>query len=183
MLMAEAIFEKKYSSVGIKGTITFTQTHTDFVRVDINLQNVPKGIHGIHIHQRPINFKLDKSKWCDSAKAHFNGGQPLWSIDNFRGTPHGCFRLNTPRHIGDLCNNIISQRKDGIVEMVYHDNLISLIPEDPNCITGKSVIIHQNRDDEGLYSSYFDMDNSLEIESKISGNAGHRIACSNIYRI
>ena len=181
--MAEAYFYGRGSGKdGITGSVAFTQMDRHYVRVDIDLKHVPKGIHGIHVHEKPINFQIKKDL-CMQAGPHFNGSLPLWSVKNPKGTPHGSWRLNTDRHIGDLCNNILSMRKNGRVEMTYYDTLISLVPGYPNCIIGRSLIIHQNRDDEGIYSSYFDINDSKEIESKITGNAGHRIACANIYPI
>jgi Cu/Zn superoxide dismutase len=173
MLIAVADFCKP-GSKNIKGTVIFTQINNKFVRVDISLSNVPIGIHGIHVHENYINFKLKNTNWCDIAGAHFNGKNKSWKPTTPTGTPHGSFLHNTYRHIGDMCNNIISE--DGNVNMSYNDYLISLIPSNENCIIGRSVIIHENQDDEGMY-----MGDPLKVtQSKITGNAGARIACANI---
>jgi len=177
MLMAEALFDPYYSN-GISGSIVFSQTFKDAVRVDINLSGVPKGIHGIHVHQKPINFNLDED-FCSQAMGHFNGYLQLWSKKFPGGTPHGSLFYNTDRHIGDLCNNIISTGKKNPVFFTYYDKLISLIPDHPNCIVGRSIVIHDNEDDQGFC---FSSDNKSLIESKISGNSGKRIACANIIR-
>jgi Cu/Zn superoxide dismutase len=170
MIFAEAIFCKPGSDK-IKGSVVFSQYDPNFVRVDINLTGVPGGKpHGIHIHEHPVNF---------------NGPIKLWSPKNPGGTPHGSYAFNTERHLGDMCNNILSI--NGIVQMSYNDNLISLIPGEPNCILGRSVVIHDETDDEGLYI-YKLSDNKKtnkkkkkrSIESKITGNAGKRIGCANI---
>ena len=55
MLCAEAIFHSP-GSKQIRGSVVFTQTNEKYVRVDIDLVNVPLGIHGIHIHENPIKF-------------------------------------------------------------------------------------------------------------------------------
>lgn len=181
MIFAEATFDRLGSST-IRGSIAFSQYDDNFVRVDINLTGVPLGVHGIHVHERPINFRLG-GNLCEQAKAHFNGVLKIWSPSCQGGTPHGCYLLNTERHIGDLCNNIIST--DGTVTFSYIDRLISLIKKDPNCVVGRSIIIHENEDDCGLfvpmYESRYDFERFLE--SKITGNAGKRIACANIVRI
>ncbi len=187
MLMAIADFYKPGSNQ-IKGSITFTQTNNKFVRVDIDLIGVPFGIHGIHVHEKPLkNMKdLTDTNCCDMLGGHFNGPIKIWSSENPRGTPHGSFMFNTERHIGDLCNNIISDNDKGIVEISYNDYLISLVPKHPNCIVGRSIIIHDEGDDEGMYL-YQDkqnkQDKELCIQSKITGNSGKRIACTNIISI
>jgi Cu/Zn superoxide dismutase len=181
MLMAKAIFNTPCSSI-IKGSIVFTQHDSTFVRVDINLKKVPIGIHGIHVHEEPIRYLRDlKDKnCCDILGGHFNASMPLWSESNKKGTPHGSYTFNTIRHIGDLCNNIVSV--NGTVKVTYIDNLISLIPGEPNCIVGRSIVIHENEDDEGFYISEkgSKKEKKLETQSKITGNAGNRIACANI---
>jgi len=178
MIIAEAIFCKPGSNK-IKGSVTFSQYNDMFVRVDIDLKNVPSGTHGIHVHEKPINFRR-KDDFCAQAKAHFNGSQSRWSPKVPGGTPHGSFELNTDRHVGDLCNNITSIH--GIVKMTYIDYLINLIPGHPHCIVGKSIIIHDDEDDQGLYvcKNIGSKEKSKLIKSKITGNAGKRIACANI---
>jgi len=172
MLQAHATFYP-YFRPYIYGTILFSQYQKGVgVRVDINLYNVPTGIHGIHVHQGRI-FRLEDLKnkdCCDALKGHFTGGDSLWSLDNPQGIPHGSCSLGTLRHTGDLCNNISSDL-NGIVKFTYVDDLISLKENNPNCIVGRSVVIHADPDDEGLGNN---------IDSKISGNSGKRIACANI---
>jgi len=174
MIFAEAIFSKPGSD-NIKGFVAFSQYDPNFVRVDIELKDVPIGFHGIHVHEHSINFNIDKD-FCSQAKGHFNGPLKTWSPKTPDGIPHGSFIFKTERHIGDLCNNIISI--DGNVKISYNDYLISLIPKHP----GRSVVIHDSKDDEGLYmvKKNSKQDKKLFIESKITGNAGKRIACSNI---
>jgi len=180
MLIAIADFCRPGSDK-ISGAITFTQTNEKFVRVDIELSGVPYGVHGMHVHEKPINFKL-KNDWCMQAKGHFNGPVKLWGLKTPGGTLHGSHMFKTERHIGDLCNNIISD-DSGIVDVSYNDHLISLIPKHPNCIVGRSVIIHDDGDDEGMYIRDNEMsiyDYEMSIQSKITGNSGSRIACANI---
>lgn len=180
MLIAIADF-CKLGSQKITGSVTFTQYNPKFVRVDISLKNVPIGIHGIHIHEYPVNFR-SKEDFCSQAKGHFNAYMPLWSEKNHNGIPHGSYMFNTERHVGDMCNNIFSM--DGTVKMTYIDHLITLVPGEPNCVVGRSIVIHEDGDDEGMYGSMSKKDTKkekeLKIKSKITGNAGNRIACANI---
>jgi Cu/Zn superoxide dismutase len=181
MILAQADFYKPGSDK-IKGFIAFSQSNPNFVRVDINLTDVPIGIHGMHIHQKPLKGLKDLTdkNCCDILGGHFNGPVKIWTPKTPGGTPHGSWRHNTERHIGDMCNNIMSL--SGVVKMTYNDPLISLIPDDPNCILGRSVVIHDSEDDEGLYIPSKNNAKSKKRykESKITGNAGKRIACANI---
>lgn len=187
MIFAEAVFDQD-----IKGTVSFSQINEVDVRVDIYLENVPNGIHGIHVHEKPVNC-LKTDDCCSAAKGHFNGNLVKFSRTKQRGTPHGSWRLQTERHIGDLCNNVESI--NGIVNFSYIDNLISLIPGHPHNIIGRSVILHEDPDDEGLMLHKLEHDaNTFPVElnkemfdkiyeSLITGNAGKRIACANIFKI
>ena len=191
MYFAEAIFQKyKGQKYDIKGSVFFSQLDEyTGVRVDINLVGVPDGVHGIHVHEKPVNFA--KKNPCNGTCGHFNGSVPKWSLRNTGGTPHGSWLRNTNRHIGDLCNNVTSE--NGIVDFSYVDTLISLIPGHPNNIVGRSIILHQNEDDQGLLQNKLEyafqhnlpfVIDSYDYEdivgSKITGNAGLRIACANI---
>lgn len=176
MIIAQALFYRGY----IKGTITFTQiSHKSPIRVDIKLNGVEPGYHGIHVHEKSVKQLCKKKSidCCLEAGSHFNGGNKIWKPTYKQGTPHGSWRYNNNRHIGDLCNNIYANHL-GEVSFTYYDNLISLDINHPHCIIGRSIIIHENKDDEG-----FDYSIDRIIESKITGNAGSRIACSNIYLV
>lgn len=177
MLIAEAYF----NNGGIKGDIYFTQTGSEVVRVDIRLTGVPDGMHGISIYQN----KVTNDRY-ETAGEHFNGSVKNWSPQLRGGTPHGSHINRTDRHIGDLCNNIKSI--DGNVNYSYIDQLISLHPDSPNYIIGRSVLIHEDHDDEGLVYNfsglcYNDYYNNYLNESKISGNTGDVIAYANIYSV
>ncbi len=174
MLMAEATFEET-GKYGISGFVAFSQPPwTNYVRVDINLHKVPMGIHGIHIHKNPIKMK----DFCMQMDMHFNGTLPTWSPNCLHGIQHGSFSKNTERHIGDLCNNIMSDSNETVM-VSFYDPLISLDPESPNCIVGRSVIIHEDWDDEGIYYRR----KSRKTESKMTGNSGKCLAHANILAI
>jgi Cu-Zn family superoxide dismutase len=133
----------------IKGHILFTETQKgDKVRVSLFLKNVPQGDHGFHIHKTG-----DLREGCSSLCAHYN---PY-------NKEHGG-RMMKKRHVGDLGN--IRPTREGKVEISFLDSLLKL--RGPTSILGRSVVIHEDKDDLGL---------GLNEESKKTGNAGKRIAC------
>lgn len=158
----------------IKGVVKFTQKdkNSDVV-VYANIKGLPDGFHGFHVHEKSIeDFSGDVMECCDKLGGHFNVG-PKWSLENKNGTKHGI-----RGHNGDLCNNLYS--KNGLSEIVFKDDLISLYEDDPRCIIGRSIVIHEDKDDMGLPDYE---DEKKEIGKLITGNAGKRIACGNILLI
>ena len=101
---------------------------------------------------------------------HFNGVIPKWSEENPTGTKHG-------KHLGDLCFNIWGNG-DNIAFGECETNKISLIPNKLNCILDRSLVIHENEDDEGCLNT-----ENKPGKSWITGNAGNRIACAKIQSI
>lgn len=160
-----------YSSLKIKGFVLFIQLENK-VKVNIYIEGLPEGKHGIHIHEKAVSevMDFDSSDCCDKLGGHFNV-EEKWSLTEPNGTKHGS-------HTGDLCLNINSI--DGIASYTYYDKKISLREEDENCILNRSVVIHENEDDlgQGFYSN-----EEKNIESLISGNAGKRICCGEIILI
>lgn len=130
------------------------------VEVTIQLYNLTDGVHGIHIHAG------DADDDCELAGAHFCIG-PSWGRKVPEGIPHGSWALGTPRHTGDLCNNVIS--RGGLAFFQYTDDLISMNPTSPAYIVGRSVVVHADADDCGFGN---------DPKSKVSGNAGGRVACA-----
>lgn len=150
----------------IFGYVNFCQYfHADMYSTIINVSfeffGLEDGLHGFHIHEYPYI----PGNSCKDCGGHFNGGRPLWSVTNESGIIHG-------EHIGDLCFNIRSQ--EGHAMGVFTDTRISLMPGHPNNIVGRSIMIHQNEDDEGYGG---------DEQSLINGNSGDCIACANIYYI
>jgi len=136
---------------GINGNVLFYQTSDNNVLIDIDLTGLPKNAKlGFHIHEAG-----DITNQCKSACAHFN---PL-------NTTHGGPK-SINRHVGDL-GNIITDI-NGNCKMKFTDHFIKLDNSIYNII-GRSIVIHDKEDDLGLSN------NKL---SKITGNAGNRIACS-----
>ena len=153
------------------GKVEFTQYSPEApVKVYLRIEGLPDGIHGFHIHEKPLeDTEGDVMDCCDKLGGHFNVGEK-WSPDNPLGTPHG-------QHNGDLCMNLHFEQ--GMVQTKFWDDKISLYPGE-KCIVGRSLVIHENEDDlgQGIYD-----DENLENESKMTGNAGGRIACGNIVKL
>jgi Cu-Zn family superoxide dismutase len=112
------------------GTVTFTQVGDDKVKVVVDLQGVPPGKHGFHIHEKGDLSAPDLS----SAGGHFNPG----------GHKHGGPK-DTDRHAGDLGN--IRADASGNVKKEITTEGISIDTGAANDIVGKSVIVHSKADD------------------------------------
>ncbi|CAL8075807.1 unnamed protein product [Calicophoron daubneyi] len=136
-------------SSGVKGTVWFTQDNPDSeVKMSIEFTGVPPGKHGFHVHEFG-----DLTNGCISAGAHFNPENMT------HGGPD-----DKIRHVGDLGN--LTADKDGVIKHQFSDHMISLSGK--NSIIGRSMVIHEDEDDLGRTSHE---------QSKITGNAGARLAC------
>jgi superoxide dismutase, Cu-Zn family len=111
------------------------------------LQGLPPGEHGIHIHE-----KGNAQKCCEKLGDHYN---PL------KRDHAGLVGCN--RHLGDLGNIIVDNFGKTYVDIMAP--YISI--NGKYSILGRSIVIHQNKDDLGLGN------NDL---SKKNGNSGARIA-------
>lgn len=180
-----------FSQGKIKGKIEFKQKERgEVVLIKINLKGFKKEKkrkeHAIHIHEYG-----DLSNGCMSTGGHFN---PFMDI-------HGLMYKN--HHVGDIMSNITPNEK-GEVNYECEDCMISLSYKDPNCIIGRSVVIHQHPDDLGDWRRYEkmkdeelldfvlkrgyiknkkeykrqDMINFCVENSKKTGNAGGRMECA-----
>ena len=122
----------------IHGTITFTQLHKyEEVVIQFNLYGFePKSVHAIHIHEYG-----DITDGCKSLGGHFNPTNKV----------HGHYKQKD-HHAGDLFNNILSDI-NGEFHYTFTTNEISLFDDVKN-IVGRSIVIHQFRDDLGLMGLY-----------------------------
>lgn len=143
MISCIAVFQGKLS-----GYVKFIEKE-NYVRVEVNVSKLPKGKHGLHIHEKGNLLVKD----CKGCKGHFN---PY-------NKNHGD-RKDKERHVGDLGN---IESIHGQANIVFRDNLIKL--RGVNSIIGRSVVIHKDEDDLGKG------DNK---ESLITGNAGSRLDCA-----
>jgi len=156
------------SNKNISGHIEFEQikqiNNEIWLLITINIKGLTPGKHGIHIHQTG-----NLLEGCTSLCSHFNP-------DN---TIHGDINDNRKnRHAGDLGN--IEADSHGNVNTIIIDKILRLDPTSKYSIIGRSVVIHQNRDDlgRGGLNKYGNIINKkLHNESVKTGNAGKRIAC------
>ncbi len=134
------------SGSSISGKATFTEA-PEGVKVTLTLDNVPPGDHGAHVHEKGDCSAPDAS----SAGGHFNPA----------GAPHALPATN-PRHLGDLGNITVDASGKGTLEILAAG--ANLKPGDPNSFLGRSIVIHEKKDDGG----------------QPTGNAGGRIGCGEI---
>jgi Cu-Zn family superoxide dismutase len=158
-----------YVKFNINGFVTFEQFE-NFIRISFEIFGLDDGLHGFHIHEKPLTLLSNYDSPCKECCSHFNGGVPILSEKNPYGTPHGL-------HLGDLCFNINST--NGVASGTFDDYNLSIIPGRDNNIVGRSIVIHANQDDMGILGEVYSSDDG--IESLITGNAGDRVACANIY--
>jgi Cu-Zn family superoxide dismutase len=110
-----------------QGIVTFTQEEGG-VRVVAKLTDVPKGVHGFHIHE----FGDCSSTDGTSAGGHFNP----------TGMAHAGPSAEK-RHVGDLGN--ITADDQGNAQLDYLDKQLAF--SGANSIIGHAVILHANPDD------------------------------------
>jgi len=112
------------------GTVTFVMLEDGKTKVNVDLEGVPPGKHGFHIHEKGDLSAPDLS----SAGAHFN---PMKH-------PHG--GPDAPmHHAGDLGN--VDADESGKVKKEITVDGISIGSGAANDIVGKSVILHAKPDD------------------------------------
>ncbi len=139
-----AVQAKSGSKVSGKATLSETP---EGVKVALALENLPPGEHGAHVHEKGDCSAADGS----SAGGHFNPA----------GNPHA-LPINSVRHLGDLGNITVAKDGKGTLEIVVPG--ANLKDSDPNSFLGKSIIVHEKKDDGG----------------QPTGNAGGRIGCAEI---
>jgi superoxide dismutase, Cu-Zn family len=129
------------------GKATLSEESGGGVRIQLNLNGLRAGVHGIHIHEigecKEPDFK--------SAGKHFNPSGKHHGADNPQGS-----------HAGDLGNIEVSQ--NGSVETQLQAPEVTLGPGAYSLLRpgGTSIIIHARRDDQ---------------KSDPSGDSGEPVAC------
>jgi len=133
----------------VKGIVNLSQNSPECaVEITGDIKGLKAGLHGFHIHEFG-----DNTNGCTSAGAHFN--------------PTGCQHggpTDAERHAGDLGN--VQACDKGVAKLNIKDKGITLHGE--QSIIGRTVVIHADEDDLGKGCSP---------DSKITGNAGARLAC------
>jgi superoxide dismutase, Cu-Zn family len=126
----QVTFESKSGSQ-LAGTGTLTET-AEGVKVELELENVPPGEHGAHVHEKGDCSAPDGT----SAGGHFNP----------ESHPHA-LPESGPRHLGDLGNVTIGADGKGKVDIVVAG--ANLKEGDANSFLGKAIIVHEKLDDGG----------------------------------
>jgi superoxide dismutase, Cu-Zn family len=130
----------------LAGKATLSET-PDGVKVTLSVEGIKPGDHGAHVHEKGDCSAADGA----SAGGHFNPGSH----------PHALPSAD-PRHLGDLGNIVVGKDGKGTHEITIKGANLKL--GDPNSFQGKSIIIHEKKDDGG----------------QPTGNAGGRIGCGEI---
>lgn len=129
------------------GYVIFTQNSNN-TEISLHLQNLPPGLHGLHVHE-----SADRRKGCDSAGPHYNPFHGQHGNINEKGN-----------HLGDLGN--IDVKSDGTCTDTIIANYLPLTGE--HQIVGRSLVLHAGKDDLGKGGN---------AESKKTGNSGSRLTC------
>merc|ERR1719498_1850307 len=141
--------------------VKFSQTDAETIDIENEITGLTPGLHGFHIHE-----KADFSNGCASAGPHYNPFQRT------HGGPD-----DEERHVGDLGN--IEPDKDGIALAKITDRLVTLIGE--YSVIGRSFMVHADEDDLGRGDNSQPGPPAVNGKaSKVTGNAGARIACGEI---
>ena len=110
-----------------RGTVTF-EAVAGGVRITAQLEGLPAGNHGFHIHEFGDCSAADGT----SAGGHYNPA----------GAPHAGPE-GSPRHVGDLGN--VSADTQGKAAYDRTDRLVKL--DGPDSVVGRGVIVHAGADD------------------------------------
>jgi len=132
------------------GTAKLAQTNQG-VDIKLDLSDVPKGVHGFHIHEKGSCEAPD----FKSAGDHFNPTHKKHGVENPEGP-----------HSGDLPN--LNVKEDGKVQEEFTASMVTLEKGLDNSLLkegGTALVIHADPDDN---------------KSQPAGNAGERIACAEI---
>ncbi|KAI9565458.1 hypothetical protein GHT06_009250 [Daphnia sinensis] len=131
----------------VKGVLHFDQ-QGDVVNVKGEVTGLTPGDHGFHVHEFG-----DYTNGCMSAGPHFNP----------TAVEHGG-PTDQVRHVGDLGNIVANEA--GVATVDIKDSMLSL--SGANGIIGRTLVVHADPDDFGKGGHEL---------SKVTGNAGARVAC------
>lgn len=142
-----------YSINGIHGVVFIIQ-YLENSLIEYDIYGLEDGLHGFHIHEKPVSTTKRSKNPCDCTCGHYNPTNDV----------HGY-------HVGDLCYNIFSYNGRANGQFVY-----SRLKEHHD-INNTSIVVHQDEDNKGAVNGH------LDEQSLTSGKAGKRLACANLIRI
>jgi len=125
---AAAVMEAKNGS-SVSGTVDFTELNDGEILVRVNLDGVPPGVHGFHVHENGDCSANDGT----SAGGHFNPDAKQ------HGGPHA-----TSHHAGDLGNVTANDSGEVRTEMVTSSITLD---GGSHSVIGRAVILHAKPDD------------------------------------
>lgn len=128
------------------GTAVFEETLEGGVTLNLNLEGLPAGEYGMHIHE----VGSATAPTFEDAGSHFNPTEAEHGVNSESGP-----------HVGDLPNLIVSE--DGVVDLMIDIPNTSLQLDGENTLNsenGTSLIVHTDEDD---------------YESQPTGDAGDRM--------
>uniref|UniRef100_A0A6P7GUQ2 Superoxide dismutase [Cu-Zn] n=1 Tax=Diabrotica virgifera virgifera TaxID=50390 RepID=A0A6P7GUQ2_DIAVI len=133
---------------GVTGDVRFEQKEDGILVAGLIKGLRPYNRHGLHVHQEG-----NISPSCLSAGGHFN------PTNNSHGGPE-----DEERHTGDFGN--IKADVFGFGQVYFIDKRITF--QGNTSIIGRSLVVHTSEDNLG---------HKTHTDSKITGNAGGRLAC------
>ena len=148
------------------GLISLIMLPDDTCEISYRIEGLSPGAHGFHIHE-----KADFSNGCLSAGPHYN------PFNKLHGAPS-----DEERHVGDLGNIIADD--NGVAAGTIIDPLVKL--SGPYSVVGRSFMVHADPDDLGKGNNSkagLPGPPANGYVSKVTGNAGARIACGEILAI
>lgn len=130
------------------GTVTIEETQSGMLHFTVEMEGLPPGPHGFHIHE---TGQCDAENGFKSAGGHYAAGRE-----------HG-FKSAKGPHPGDFPNVMVNE--DGVLKAEFFTDRLAAGAEGENPLMdedGSAVVLHAKADD---------------YMSQPSGNAGDRIAC------
>jgi len=119
------------AGIQAEGTVSFTQTTDDEIKITGKVTGLSPGPHGMHVHT--IGNCSDPTDGFKKSGGHFNPDH----------THHG---MLSDGHVGDLGN--IAADATGTAEFTITTKKFNLTEGDSHSILGKALIIHAGKDDE-----------------------------------
>jgi Cu-Zn family superoxide dismutase len=150
------------------GSATFTETPDGLVMIEVDVEGLAPGEHGIHIHETGVCDPTGDTPFA-SAGGHYNptgathDGPPMVGA---MGTPEAVGAMGSPvamsAHAGDLGNITVDDTGVGRLEISNDRFRISELNDDD----GSALVVHADPDD---------------LVTDPSGNSGSRVYCGVIF--